>query len=122
MTALTFVESSNWNLELSQRNAVAINGVRELSSDEIDEVNGAWIVNAVGFVVGGVAGAAGAYTAGGGVEAILTAGGLGALGGAINPFGSIARSAGAAFATAHVGTNLSQMSDLGWTGGFFDGS
>lgn len=72
---------------------------RELTLEEIDEVNGAWIANAIGAVAGGLATAAGVAMAGGGPRAVAGGFAAGAIGGALNP----ASSAGAVIRTVSGG-------------------
>ena len=63
--------------------------IRELDLSEIDEVNGAWVMNALGALVGGVSTAAGVSMAGGGYGAIAAGFVGGAVGGAVNPISSV---------------------------------
>ncbi|MGX6646424.1 hypothetical protein ACWCOP_00605 [Maricaulaceae bacterium MS644] len=87
-------------------------GVRELSMDEIEEVSGAWIANAVGGVIGGLGGAAGAWSAGGGTTAIIAGGLGGAAAGVINPVSGVAnggRLLGGAFLSTHVAEDALQV-------------
>ena len=74
---------------------------RELTLEEIDDVDGAWVLNALGALVGGVATAAGVSAAGGGYGAIAAGFAGGAVAGAFNPassVGAVARGIGGGFA------------------------
>lgn len=97
---------------------------RPLTQQEIDAVSGAWILNAIGAIVGAAGGAVGAFTAGGDITDILIAAGAGGVGGAIAPLRSIAQ-AGAVFLVtgvgAHVAVDLYQIADM-WELGSGSGS
>lgn len=60
--------------------------VRELTPDEVEEVNGAWVANAIGAVVGGIGGGVAGYvTSGGSVRSAIAGAAGGAIVGAISP-------------------------------------
>ena len=67
---------------------MAFDGVRELSAEEIEEVNGAWLANAIGGIIGGTAGAAAGWiSSGGNLRAAAIGGAVGAGAGIVNPVG-----------------------------------
>lgn len=71
--------------------------VSELSSDELEQVSGAWIVNVMGAFAGAVGGVYGAAIAAGGgasSKSLWSAGLVGASTGFFNPVGSVGRLAG----------------------------
>ena len=71
--------------------------VTELTSDELEQVSGAWIVNLVGAFAGAVGGVYGAAIAAGGdasSKSLWSAGLVGAGTGFFNPVGSVGRLAG----------------------------
>ncbi|MEO0449286.1 MAG: hypothetical protein AAFZ74_03080 [Pseudomonadota bacterium] len=65
--------------------------LRDLTEEEVDVVNGAWVWHALGALVGGVSAAAGASVAGGSYRDIGGAFVGGAIGGAVNPVSSATR-------------------------------
>lgn len=84
-------------------------GFRELTLEEIDDVNGAWVLNALGALVGGVATAAGVSAAGGGYGAIAAGFAGGAFAGAFNPassVGAVARGIGGGFGGGFTASRL----------------
>lgn len=88
---------------------VAQVGLRELTVEEIDDVNGAWVLNALGALVGGVATAAGVSAAGGGYGAIAAGFAGGAVAGAFNPassVGAVARGIGGGFGGGFTASRL----------------
>ena len=78
-----------------------VGGIQELNFDEIDQVGGAWVANAVGGVLGAIGGAATGYVSSGGSLAGAFAGAAaGGVAGVLSPI-SGANSAGRAI-TIHA--------------------
>ncbi|MFN0251301.1 MAG: hypothetical protein ACKV2T_30780, partial [Kofleriaceae bacterium] len=68
--------------------------IRELSADELEEIQGGWVANAVGAGVGAVSGGVSSYFASGGNWRSTLAGAAGgAVAGAFNPVGAVGTAA-----------------------------
>lgn len=70
--------------------------IRQLSTHELDTIQGGWVANAVGAGVGAVAGGVSSYYASGGNWRSAAAGAAGgAVAGAFNPVGTVGAAVGA---------------------------
>ncbi|MCV0387759.1 MAG: hypothetical protein K5821_15345 [Nitrobacter sp.] len=88
---------------MNQVEFVPATEIQDSSFSETDEVNGAWIANAVGAALGAYGGAASGYVMSGGNWGAAAAGAaMGAAVGAINPIAG-ANQAGRAITNAAVG-------------------
>lgn len=82
---------------------IQANEIRVLSSDELDDVQGGWVANAIGAGVGAISGGVTSYISSRGDWGATARGAaVGAITGAINPVSSV-RTAAQAVATGVVG-------------------
>jgi hypothetical protein len=84
---------------------------RELTQEELDAIKGAWLLNAIGAVVGGISSGAGAYISSGGdwrATGIAAAGGAAA--GFIFPWNSVRSAATSVGRSLVSGTTVGAVS------------